>query len=1228
MGGENMKKIKRAISVFLCVVMILGILPFSAIAAGGLNSFSVRRSFSEETFTDVESRDWFYDNVRTVYELGLMIGNSPSTFNPNGNLTLAEAVTIAARLHSIYQTGSESFQSGTPWYQTYVDYSKANGILPFEDLAYEEAASRAEFAEILAAALPKEALRQMNQIADGTIPDVESGDHCAAAVYRLYRAGVLIGNDEKGTFAPDSSISRCEAAAIVSRMAVPSLRKSITLPGQSGGSSSGSTEVPNPVPDPDPEPGTAYTVTFRENAGDDKVSAMPDAQRISAGACAVEPALTPVREGYVFIAWLDENGDIFDFDTAITADTVLFAAWKQNVLSEGGTPSEYLYEQDMKAYRLDDDGYVVYYPNLLDVFLAGDYSEETANAIAEAADGTVAGQLTGAIPFLQLLVHAKNYAELQVLADRLMERNDVLYACCDVPVAMNANGADENPWPDFQKREEPKEERGIEDNPNGNDWWAEAIRAYTGWTYSKYASSVKVGVIDTFFDLEHKDIKDAFSFLPEYQANEIAGCEDMSHGTHVAGIIAARNNKIAIRGVADFIADGDLVCADWRTHDEDLLSTGEYLHIIKGMLAAGVKVINCSFGLITNSESEYLKGNSGGDPFAWLALKNGYAYDRYLLLLENDARLTANLAASTICSLLEHGSKDFLIVQSAGNGYNGKYKDGIEAVRNGFFASITAQVAEEVLRKHTSLSFGDILEHVIIVGGVDNARTSEGFYKVSAGSNYGSCVTICAPGKDIISLNADREFSGCISASGTSGAAPMVSGAAALVWGINPGLSAGEVRYLLTHETNTRAAGSSKNNDHILYPMLDVGMAAQAALERVQVNGTLSGKVYVDSDVLTPLAGAQITVYHNGESQVVLTADSNGAYSITLPEGEYRLEITASGYETKTVVITVEKNKETTVETFLPLRSTDSGIVASGKCGDNLTWSVSSDGTLTISGTGEMYDYRNSWLEEDTRPDAPWKYLEYKLTRLVLEAGITRIGDNAFESGWYLDGTLTIPGTVKEIGESAFMGCYNFTGALIIPEGVTSIQEYAFDDCRGFDSIKIPRSLTCINSGTFLGCPGLTALEIPDSITSIGEQAFAGCTGLTGTLILPESVTTLGDGAFERCAGLKSVRLPNGLKEIPDYAFLSCTGLEGVVNIPAGVEKIGIRAFDGCSALEGIRFLGGAPSAWPADNSYKRSFPKDVILYYPQGNDSWLTDSAYDAAAGTWNGYRLNPWNQ
>ena len=122
----------RAISLFLCVVIVIGVLAVGACAADGMKNFTKHNDFSEDTFTDVNPGDWFYDNVRSAYELGLMVGNSETTFNPKGDLTIAEAITVASRLHSIYNTGGYRFVQDMPWYRTFVDYAEENNIISGE----------------------------------------------------------------------------------------------------------------------------------------------------------------------------------------------------------------------------------------------------------------------------------------------------------------------------------------------------------------------------------------------------------------------------------------------------------------------------------------------------------------------------------------------------------------------------------------------------------------------------------------------------------------------------------------------------------------------------------------------------------------------------------------------------------------------------------------------------------------------------------------------------------------------------------------------------------------------------------------------------------------------------------------------------------------------------------------------------------------------------------------
>lgn len=183
-------------------------------------------------FTDVAANQWFTNSVAEAFGLGLMKGNSADTFNPYGDVTLAEAITMACRIHSIYTNGTESFvQTGSKWYQVYLDYAYQNGIISraYYNADVERKATRAQFAEIFAKALPDKALRPMNTIADNAIPDVSMSETYAPYVYKLYRAGILTGGDSMGTFSPGTFITRAEAAAIVSRMAESNNRKSFSL---------------------------------------------------------------------------------------------------------------------------------------------------------------------------------------------------------------------------------------------------------------------------------------------------------------------------------------------------------------------------------------------------------------------------------------------------------------------------------------------------------------------------------------------------------------------------------------------------------------------------------------------------------------------------------------------------------------------------------------------------------------------------------------------------------------------------------------------------------------------------------------------------------------------------------------------------------------------------------------------------------------------------------------
>lgn len=224
---------KKCISILLTTIMIMssGFVVF-ANTNGSMENFKTIRTYTAGQFTDVSDSDWYAENVKMAYELSLVNGTSDSSFSPNSNLTIAEAITLASRMNNVYYGNTYTFVTGNVWYQTYVDYAIEKGIIKKDEyINFDNFATRYQFAEIFSSALPDDALQVINHVADDSIPDVSMQSSYATAVYKLYRAGVLTGNDTKGTFAPNTNIQRSAVAAIVSRMANVKLRQRITLTG-------------------------------------------------------------------------------------------------------------------------------------------------------------------------------------------------------------------------------------------------------------------------------------------------------------------------------------------------------------------------------------------------------------------------------------------------------------------------------------------------------------------------------------------------------------------------------------------------------------------------------------------------------------------------------------------------------------------------------------------------------------------------------------------------------------------------------------------------------------------------------------------------------------------------------------------------------------------------------------------------------------------------------------
>ena len=279
---------RKALSILMSVLMLVFMVPSLSFAAG-------------MPFTDVPGSAWYYSDVKEAYDTGLINGMDATTFAPESNMTYAQAVKLAACMNQKYSTGSVTLAIGSPnWWDSYVAYAKEKNIIN-KDYDWNSNATRAGYVEIFARALPDEALKEKNSIANGYIPDVGISHPQASAIYKLYRAGILTGMDEQGTFEPNSNIKRSEVSAILTRMMNESARKELTL---------------GPV---------TKKVIFNSTGG----SAV-ETQQVAENEKAMKPA-DPTRDGYKFAGWYSDDGlmKVYDFDSPVTKELILYAKWEE-----------------------------------------------------------------------------------------------------------------------------------------------------------------------------------------------------------------------------------------------------------------------------------------------------------------------------------------------------------------------------------------------------------------------------------------------------------------------------------------------------------------------------------------------------------------------------------------------------------------------------------------------------------------------------------------------------------------------------------------------------------------------------------------------------------------------------------------------------------------------------------------------------------------------------------
>ena len=282
-----------------------------------------------------------------------------------------------------------------------------------------------------------------------------------------------------------------------------------------------------------------------------------------------------------------------------------------------------------------------------------------------------------------------------------------------------------------------------------------------------------------------------------------------------------------------------------------------------------------------------------------------------------------------------------------------------------------------------------------------------------------------------------------------------------------------------------------------------------------------------------------------------------------------------------------------------------------GECGSRVTWSLTDDGVLTISGKDGIYEY--GWYEEDdVYHPAPWTEEGMPaVKKLVVNSGITYIGGWAF-SGLEQLASVSLPDTLEYIGWSAFRECASLT-SIVIPEGTKYLYGDAFIGCTSLRSVKLPSTLEDIDGCIFQGCTSLQDIVLPEGTTFIPWRMFDGCTSLRSVTI-PSSIMSVSNDAFSGCTALTSVIFGGSRADWESITFNTgndalrritptCTGSTGL----AAPVVTGSTNRSGMPLIQWNKVSGAAGYQLWCSRIYD-DFGAVAYDLYADGNEDWFWD--------------------